>query len=572
MKKVIPAIIAVILIILIGGVAFGRQLWEKYSYSDEQADLHEYFHIMKEEEVAMLLQDEIVEEKAVLADGVCYFDLDTVHTYFNSRFYVDRAEGLVLYTTPTSIIRTAIGSNVYDVDGQEINAGYRLTFSRVSGEDTIYYIAADYVKQYTNFSYELFEEPGRMQVYTQWGEQELADVKKDNAVRLLGGVKSPILTKVSKGDTVVVLERMETWCKVKTRDGYIGYIENKVLENERTQAQSPVTDYAEPEYTSLTREHRIALGWHAIYSRAGNDTLSEVTAGAHGMNVISPTWFSLSDNEGHFQSFAAKSYVDRAHGMGLEVWGAVDNFNYRNNNSADVDTQTVLSSLTNRTTLINGLIEAALECGMDGINVDFEQIGSSYGEDYVQFLRELSIQCRLNGLVLSVDDPVPYHYNAHYNIEEQGVVADYVIIMGYDEHGGNSKEAGSVASIGYVTHGLETATAAAPSRKVINALPFYTRMWKTEGTEVSSRAYGMRAVSGLLAEYGMTPEWDEETGQNYASAEKGGAFYQIWVEDSQSIMAKLNVMRMYDLGGVAAWRLGFESSDIWDVVSAYTLE
>ncbi|MBD5461121.1 MAG: SH3 domain-containing protein, partial [Lachnospiraceae bacterium] len=330
MKKVIPVIIAVILIFIIGGVAFGRQLIEKYSYSDEQADLYEYFHIIKEDEVAVVLQNEIMEEKAVLAEGVCYFDLETVHKYFNTRFYVDQAEGLILYTTPLSIIRTAIGSSVYDVDGEETNAGYRLTFSRVSGEDTIYYIAADYIKQYTNFSYELFEEPWRMQVYTQWGEQELADVKRKNAVRLLGGVKSPVLTKVSEGDTLVILDRMETWCKVKTGDGYIGYIENKILENERTQMQTPVTDYVQPEYTSLTREHRIALGWHAVYSKAGNDTLSEVTAGTKGLNVISPTWFSLSDNEGHFQSFAAKSYVDRAHAMGLEVWGAVDNFNYKN--------------------------------------------------------------------------------------------------------------------------------------------------------------------------------------------------------------------------------------------------
>lgn len=572
MKKVIPVICAIVLIIIVGGVMFGSQIMEKYSYSDEKADLYEYFHIVKQDEVAVVLQDETVEEKAILADGICYFDLDTVHKYFNNRFYADRTEGLILYTTPTEVIRTQVGTSVYAVDGAETDAGYRLTFSKAAGEDTVYYIAADFVKQYTNFSYELFTEPNRMQVYTKWQERTLADVKRDNAVRLRGGVKSPVLTKVAAKDTLTVLEKMETWCKVKTMDGYIGYIENKLLENERRETPAPVTDYAMPEYTELTRDHKIALGWHAIYSTGGNDTLGEVAANAKGMNVIAPTWFSLSDNEGHFQSFAQEAYVKKAHELGLEVWGVVDNFNYRSNQNADVSTQAVLSATTTRTVLVNGLVQEALQYGLEGINVDFEQIAPSYGEDYVQFLRELSIACRKNGLVLSVDDPVPFSYNAHYDIGEQGAIADYVIIMGYDEHGGDSKEAGSVASIGYVTQGLDNAVAAVPSRKVVNALPFYTRLWKTEGAEVSSKAYGMTAINGLLSEYGMTPEWDEETNQNYASAEVNGALYQMWIEDSQSLLAKVNVMRNYDLGGVAAWKLGFEPAGIWEILSAYIAE
>lgn len=569
MKKTIPVICAIVLILIIGGITFGSQIIEKYSYTDERADVYEYFHILKEDEVAMVLQDELVEEKAILMDGRCYFDLATVHKYFNDRFYVDRTEGLVLYTTPTEIIRTELGTNVYTTDGAETDAGYRLTFSKASGEDTIYYIAADFVKQYTNYSYELFAEPNRMQVYTQWPERTVSQAKKDNAVRKLGGVKSPILTDVAAGDTLVVLNKMEDWCEVKTMDGYIGYIENKILENERTETLSPVTDYAVPEYTSLTREHKIALGWHAIFSIAGNDTLGEVVANAKGMNVIAPTWFSLSDNAGNFQSFAQTAYVNKAHEMGLEVWGVVDNFNYSSNNNADVSTQAVLSSTSTRTVLVDGLVREALDYGLDGINVDFEQIGEAYGEDYVQFLRELSIQCRENGLVLSVDDPVPFHFNAYYDIEEQGAIADYVIIMGYDEHGGGSSEAGSVASIGYVTQGLENATAVVPSHKVINALPFYTRLWTTEGAEVSSRAYGMTAVEGLLAEYGMTAVWDEETNQNYATAEGDGVTYQMWIEDTQSILAKVNVMKHYELGGVAAWRLGFEPASIWEILSAY---
>lgn len=570
MKKAIPVICAIVLIIVIGAVAFGSQIIEKYSYSDEMADLYEYFNLISEDEAAVVLQDELVEEKAVIADGICYFDLETVHKYFDDRFYIDEVEGLLLYTTPTDIIRTAVGSSVYAVNGAETDAGYRLSFARTAGEGTAYYIAADYVKQYADFTYELFTAPNRIQVYTEWAEVKTAEVQKNNAVRNRGGVKSPILTKVSAGDTVTVLEEMETWSKVKTQDAYIGYIENKILTNAAAAQREPGAAFAQkPEYTSLTRDHKISLGWHSVYSTAGNDTMASLVANTKGMNVIAPTWFSLSDNEGGFESFAQASYVEKAHGMGLEVWGVVDDFNYKSNHEADISVAKVLASTTTRTSLINGLVEAAQNCGMDGINVDFEQITADCGEDYVQFLRELSIQCRKNGIVLSVDNPVPFNFNSFFDIEEQGVVADYVIIMGYDEHGGSSTEAGPVASLGYVQQGLENATAAVPSNKIINALPFYTRLWKTVGAEVTSKAYAMTAVSGLLSEYGMTAEWDEETNSNYASVVSGDATYQIWIEDTQSILAKINVMQTYNLGGVAAWRLGFEPAAVWDILSAY---
>ena len=323
MKKIIPVLIAIVLIIIIGGVAFGSQIVEKYSYSQEKADLYEYFHIVKEEEVPIILQDALIEQKAVMSDGVCYFDLDTVHTYFNERFYIDRQEQLLLYTTPTEVIRTELESSEYRVNGETADAGYRIAFARTAGEETVYYIAADFVKQYTNFSYEVFEEPCHMQIYTEWGERQAADITKNTAVRILGGVKSPILRQITAGETVTILEKMETWCKVKTEDAYIGYVENKFLENERIETQTPVTDYAVPEYTSLTKDHKISLGWHAIYATSGNGTLNEVAGNAGSLNVIAPTWFSVSDGMGGLRSFAEASYVKKAHEKGLEVWGVV---------------------------------------------------------------------------------------------------------------------------------------------------------------------------------------------------------------------------------------------------------
>lgn len=569
MKKVIPVLIAIVLIIIVAGVAYGSQIIERYTYSREEADRYEYFHIVKEDEVPIVLQDAMLEVKAVWQDGLCYFDLNTVHTYFNDRFYVDETEQLLLYTTPTEIIRTGIGTDEYQVDGVNNEAGYPLSFVREQGDSATYYIAVDFVQQYTNFSYEVFENPRRMQVYTQWPEQQIADIKGDTNVRLLGGVKSPILRSIAEGEQVVILDKMETWCKVKTDDAFIGYVENKYLINEREETPQPQAGYVPPEYTSLTKEEKICLGWHAIYAESGNSTLNDVTAAGSSLTVIAPTWFSINSNSGTLRSFARQSYVNNAHEKGLEVWGVVDDFNYKNETGEDIDMVVILSATTTRTNLINQIMQAAEDCGMDGINIDFENISEASGEAFIQFLRELSIRCRKQGLVLSVDNYVPYHFNSYYDLEEQGVLVDYVIIMGYDEHWAGSQEAGSVASLSYVKYGIEKAGETVPNNKIVNALPFYTRLWRTEGTTVTSEAYPMTSIERVLSDYSMESHWDEDTSQNYAEAVKGDVLYQMWIEDSQSIGAKLTLMQGYDLGGVAAWRLGYEPAVVWDLIGAY---
>jgi len=571
MKKMIPALTAIVLIILIVVIAFGSQILEKYSYSDERADLNEYFNIYNGEEVPILLQDELMEEKAVLVDGVYYFDLATVHKYLNTKFYWDEGEGLLIFTTPTQVITSYVGDTSYYVDGAATDAGYLISFAREvasesseDGKDTILYVAADYVKQYTNYSYEAFAEPNRMQIYTEWNERKVATVDKDTAVRYRGGVKSPILKDVPVGEKLIVLEEMETWSEVKTLDGFIGYVENKRLSEITTETPTAVTDYTEPEYTSLTREHKISLGWHVIGGVGGNDTLDSTVAPTKGMNVISPTWFKLSDNEGNFTSFATKGYVNRAHELGLEVWGLVDDFSY------DVDLYSILSSTTKRNYLVSGLVQAALDCGMDGINIDFETIGVDSGPHFLQFIRELSIQCRLNNIVLSVDTYVPFNFNNYYDRAEQGELVDYVIIMGYDEHWHGSQDVGSVASIEYVRNGLETMTKDVPSKKVMNGLPLYTILWRTKGTEVTDDYVTMVNQDSLIKQLGMQPEWDDETCQNYGEHTSGETLYQIWMEDLESIQVKLNVMANYNLGGVAVWRLGYEDPAVWDVISGYT--
>lgn len=561
MKKVIPVLIAIVLIIVIGVASFGTKIIDKYSYSKERADLNGYFSMAGENDVAIVLQDEIIEERARIYEGIYYLDLATVHKYFNDRFYEDKGEGLLLYTLPEETVRTVIGSKeITGADGTQT-----AEYVPARYENDILYIALDYVKRYANFSYESFTEPNRLQIYTEWNETQVAEIKKDTSVRVLGGVKSEILKDVTAGEKVRVLEQMETWSKVKTSDSIIGYVENKRLDGIRAELPIPVTDYTEPEYTSLTRDYKINLGWHVVAGTAGNDTLGEVTANTKGLNVISPTWFKICDNEGGFTSFATQKYVDQAHDMGLEVWALVENIEYKDS----IDMYAILSSTTTRGVLIDGLVNEVLTYGIDGINVDLEQISMDCGEHYVQFIRELSVACRLNEIVLSVDNYVPTGYTDHYDRAEQGVFADYVIVMGYDEHYAGSPEAGSVASIDFVEEGISRTVAEVPADKVINAVPFYTRIWETSKTEISSQAVGMDMAEEYVANHNIQVEWDDATCQNYGEYTSGDVLYQVWLEDEKSIEVKLNIMQKYGIGGVASWRLGFEKPEIWDKIEVY---
>lgn len=560
-KKMMPALVALGLIVLIVAAAGGVFLYQRYSYSKEEADLDVYFGTGSPEEMAVVLNDGMTEEKGLWKDGHCYLTLDAVHELLNGRFYADDNEKLLLYTLPDKTDRIGFGEST--------DEGYAAAFE----QDGKVWLALDYVKRYTDMEFTAYTEPNRVVVTTSWEERQAAEVKKDTALRVRGGIKSEILVPLEKGTQVTVLEQMENWAKVQTRDGYIGYVELKRLTELQPYTPDKNTGYTEPDYTGNKREHKINLAWHQVTTEAANSTLASYMSGVTGVNVISPTWYSLYDNEGILDGIASPEYVRQAHAMGLEVWALIDDFTHRTDNG--VDPQLVLSYTSKRTAIIDMLMIEAERCGFDGINVDFEKITDEGGEDYIQFIRELSVACRQRGLVLSVDNYVPRNFNAHYEWKEQGVMADYVIIMGYDEHWGGSEVAGSVASLGYVTEGIEKMVEEVPADKVINAVPLYMRIWTTDGSGVvTSKAVGTQTAYDVLAKNGVTPVWDEVTGQNYAAFETADGLVQVWLEDEQSLAAKVSVMKQHGLGGIAAWKLGFDEGrkNIWGVIGGFLNE
>ena len=420
-------------------------------------------------------------------------------------------------------------------------------------------------------------------IRTKWGKMDVATVKKNTQVRYHGGVKSPVLAELKKKDEVTIIESEENWKKIRTKEGVIGYVKNNALKNE--EKKNITRKFDEQNYSSISKDYTINMAWHNVTNQDANKGVAQKIAQTKGLTTLAPTWVHVADTSGNITSIASSDYVSYAHQQNIEVWMTVRDFD--GGISSEQESYELLSYTSRRETLITQLIAEALRVGVDGINVDFEKISDKCGEHYIEFIRELSMKCRQNGLVLSVDNYVPKSFNTQYDRKEQGIVADYVVIMGYDEYYAGSPEAGPVSSYNYVKEGIEETLKEVPAKKVISGIPFFTRLWKEtpkteeelaseKGTDaaeysvnVESVAYGMDNAQAQIKQAGVETTWDKKAGQNYATWEADGAKYEIWLEDAKSIEPKLKLMQKYKLAGTAEWSLGQESTDIWNLIQKY---
>ena len=577
-KKILMARMMVCIVLIVGVVA-GALLFKKFGPSKKKADLNEYYGIHQENQLAVIIDDTVLGAHGVVIEGNAYVEYSVVRDYLNERFYVDHNENVLLYTLPEGTISAQVGNKDYLLQKEKKSADYVI----LKMEGSTAYIALDFVKQYTNIDYRTYESPNRVIIEKGNGERTVSLVKKDTQVRLDGTVKSDILSSVNKKEKVVVLESNGKWTKVRTQDGFVGYVKKKCLKAEAVELIS--YNFEEQVYPSISKDYTINLAWHVVTSSATNQDVLKTIADTKGLTTISPTWFIANDTKGNIISYASSQYVNYAHQSNIEVWALVKDFDGGINSREE--TYELLSYTSKREKLINQLISEALKTGIDGINVDFENISTECGEHYIQFLRELSFKCRQNGSILSVDNPVPTSYNRPYHLEEQGKIADYVIIMGYDEHYVGSYTSGPVASPAFVETGIKNALEVVPADKLINAVPLYTRLWKEvpktaeelaaqQGTEagnypvkVTSIAYGMKSAQQVVANSGAEVVVDEAIGQNYVQWDADGGTYKMWLEDSASLETKLQFMKQYGLAGVAAWRLGYEEAGTWDLILKY---
>lgn len=553
-KKLMPVLIVIGLIIVVAAAGIISLLIGRYTPTKERADLDSYFEA-EEGWAALIVNDERSEHRGLVQNGEIYISYEDVISLLDTHFYLDQANGQMLLTLPD-------GTRIMNPDDTAYAADSGAPALIRSGEGT-YYLALSFIQKYSDLDCGIFEEPARAVIRTRWSGVQLVKAAEDTPVRIRGGIKSEILEDVEQGEELVFLEALENWTKVATASGCIGYVENSALSGERTEMTHTVNEAVQ--FPSLLRSHKINLAWHQVTSQAGNAAFPGNIANASGLNVISPTWFSIADNNGTLVSYASREYVEQAHAMGLEVWGLIDNF------STEISTETVLSDTARRAYIIEQLLSAAQETGMDGINVDFEQLSRESIPHFLQFLRELTLKAHEKNLVISVDNPVPQNYNLYYKRGTQGKIADYIIIMGYDEHYSGGEEAGSVASLPFVEAGIQMALQEVPAEKLINAVPFYTRVWtETYGEAMpTSEVLGMDGTDRYIQEHQMTKEWDESVGQYVAITEDDTARYTIWVEDERSLEEKMKLIQGYGLAGVAEWKLGFERASVWEIISRY---
>lgn len=576
-KKLMPVLVAAIFIIVVLLIVLSSALLKKYTPTKDRVDLDEYFNVSADDEsdMAVILDNVILEEGCKYIDGRVYMPYELVNDKINQRFYWDYNENIMRYTTPDDVITVYAGSNEFSVSKKKESEEYIIV--RVDGEQM--YIALDFLEKYTNIDYVVHEEPNRVMITKQWGEYKSASLKKKTEIRSKGGIKSPIVTDLEKGTVVTVLEENETWNKVITSDGFIGYLKNNKLGEIQTEVKA--NEFEEPEFTHLLKDEPVSLAWHQVTTVEANAKVADVLKDTKSINVMSPTWFYLNDNEGNIKNLASIDYVNYCHQNGIEVWALISNLE-----NPDASAKEVLSYTSKRDYLVNQIMSAAIEYDLDGINVDFESLSSDTGDSYVQFIRELSIKCRKNNIVLSVDNYVPTDYTAFYNRREQAVFADYIIIMAYDEHYRGSETEGPVASIGFVRDGAENTLKEVPAEQIILGMPFYTRVWELtpndgigDDVESASEDYkpytltctevGMQGAEDLYTANGAEKQWSKEAGQYYVEYENGGKTYKMWLEDEDSIEEKCKVMKENNLAGAAYWKIGLERKAVWDTIVKY---
>ncbi len=569
-----PVFVSIVFIVIVLFAVILSIFIKKYSPSKERVNLQEYYHLQAEDDMALILDQQLIEDTAKYWDGQVYLKYETVQMYLNQRFYWDFNENILRYTTDSDVISVNAGENSY-MEGKKNNTE-AYTIVRVDGEAV--YLALEFVQKYTNMDFVQYAEPNRAVITAAWGEISKAAVKKDTQIRVRGGIKSPVVSDVKKGSSVIVIENGDKWSRVCTENGMVGYVSNRRIGEIKQEIIS--REFEEPQFTHMLKDGPVSLGWHQVTSQEANQRIANVLQSTKGVNVISPTWFYLNDNEGNIYSLASREYVEYCHKQNVEVWGLVSNLE-----NPDADATYVLTHTSTRDYLTNQIISAAIEYNLDGINLDFEAL-RDVGDAYIQFIRELSIKCENNDLVLSIDNYVPSSYTAFYNRSEQAVFADYVIIMAYDEHYSGSENIGSVSSIGFVEKGVTDTLQEVPAEQTILGIPFYSRVWELtpkegagEDVESASEGYlpytftcteeGMQTIEDRYTANGAQPVWSEEDGQYVAEYKAEEKTYKIWIENEVSLEEKLKVMKEHGLAGAAYWKLGLERPSAWDSIIKY---
>ena len=552
-------------LLLIGIVCVGVYMAPSF----QQMDWVSYHEAYSKDAPVVVLNDaaQPPEVKPVVQDGVLYLPVGFVREAIDSTLFWDGQANRLTVTTPTRLIQMRTDELTYYVNNEKLSLP--LSALQVDGEA---YMPSGLLMDLYHVDIVLHEETGMATVDDLSVSRQLGTANEKAVLRFEPDAKSPILRRLKADAPLVLYAEADGWWHVRTADGLLGYIHApKVTATEIEEGTAaPQSESVSP--PEIASGGKITLLWDQIYNMTASTNAARRVA-YPGLDVISPTWFSFDFDamNGDIISLADQGYVNWAHANGIQVW-ALFTDDFRQSVARDI-----LSDTNKREHVVHQLLALAATYRLDGINIDFENVKLADVAHYHQFLRELAPLLRQQGVVLSVDMYVPMPYSMYYDRAEVARVADYVIVMAYDEHNADSVEAGPVASIGFVKNGITGTLAEVDESQLILGVPFYVRRWKEaetpEGIELSTEAWSMDRTWKFFADKNAEIVWKDDAGcyySEYKTVEDGvNVTYSAWLEDERSMEERLLLVEEYDLAGVAGWSKGLESDGIWDLMNQY---
>ncbi|MHB1392900.1 MAG: glycosyl hydrolase family 18 protein [Clostridia bacterium] len=548
MKKYLAIIAAAFMLAAVAGYFIFPLFWTTIQYTPDK--------------VHLVVEGSIEEEYSpIVENGQLLFPLDTVKKYIDPNVYWDEKASKVVLTTKDKVLIMKTGKLTAMVNARPVDLNIPVKLVDVKP-----YIPIQMLEDMFGIELQWIEKNNVAVLDYKKNTIQIAVVQADKRImRMKPTVWSPAVKKdIKNGETLRVFGEYEKWYKVRSEDGFVGYIEKKHVKSELIASD---TDINEPIGSSAAwkpKQGKVNMTWEYVGSK--NPDISKLKS-INGLDVVSPTWFTIADKQGTVTNRADSGYVKWAHSSGHKVWALVGN-------GSDLDrTHGFLNNTDTREKIIQQLLIYAKLYKLDGINIDFENIYMKDRDMLTQFMRELSPLIREQGLVVSIDVTFrssSENWSMCYDRKALSEVVDYIAVMAYDQHWAASPVAGSVAELGWVENGVRRMLEEVPNEKLLLGLPFYTRVWTEEVADgkvkVSSKAVSMDSVEKILSEKKPVVKWDEESGQNYAEYKEGKNTYKIWIEDEKSINLKSSLVHKYDLAGAASWRKGFESDDIWSVL------
>ncbi len=498
----------------------------------------------------------------IVENGVVYVSTKDIANFFDDHIFYDNKYNQIITTSETKVATLKLNENKAKVNGstvdlvasaKKIGEQFYLPFSEIS--ESVYNVETTYI-----------EDTNTVVLVSLDRELTYANSSKKNSVKSKPTMFSKTVDKIEKGDNVTVVPSKNGdengWTKVTTENGKIGYVKTTTLANTKK-----IRDNLE---MGKQIQGNVSLVWEYFskYAKA-----PQRTEKIDGVNVVAPTFFSLSDSEkGAIVANvgqAGQNYINWAHSNGYRVWPWVAN---EATNKADKDlTSEILNDYKLREKLISSIVSAVEMYNLDGINLDFENMYESDKDAYSRLVIELAPRLKELGKVLSVDVTAPDgspDWSLCFNRNVIGDVADYVIFMAYDQHNQSSTEAGTVAGCDWVEANINKflGQEGVKPEKIILAMPFYTRVWNVTDGGLSSSAVDMKSQSTLIPDDAKIT-WDDSLKQNLAEYEKNGRTYKVWMEDAKSLKCKLDLVKKYSLAGGAFWRKDQETSDVWKVIN-----